>query len=84
MFGKILVGLAALLVIGVGGYMYFGSECSNHTPGTCSSQAGPTACSVSDETPSCCASASRVAACCEAGESASACEELAVMPRETK
>lgn len=83
MFGKILVGLVALLVIGVGGYMYFGPECSNHIPGTCGSQTAPTACSAGEETPSCCASVSRVAACCEAGE-ASACEELAVMPRETK
>lgn len=83
MFGKTLVGLVGLLVIGVGGYLYFDkSSCSNHLPATCPSQATATSASTGEATPSCCASISREAACCESGETR--IEELTVLPREMK
>lgn len=87
MFGKTLVGLVALLVIGVGGYLYLdNSSCPNHLPATCPSQKASVAscCASEEEGPSCCgASVSRESACCELGTTI-ACEELTVLPREVK
>jgi hypothetical protein len=82
MFGKILVGVVAILVIGVGAYLYIdSSNTPDYIPGSCPSSNQPSACA--SEEPSCCSiPASRISACCES--ELGACEELTVAPREMK
>lgn len=86
MFGKLLVGIVAALVVGAGGFLYFESQSYPDRIGaSCPSSNQSCTQTSSESESSCCGTASRTAACCEASESEVASEEvLTVEPREVK
>ena len=89
MFGKLLVGIVAAMVLAVGGYLYFGgSECHN-LPATCpqnaASSATPSSSCCEGQEASCGLTTPRaidMTLCCDAQPAS--CEELTVLPREVK
>ena len=87
MFGKLLVGIVAALVVGAGGFLYFESQtCPSHIAASCpSSNQSCTVTTTGESESSCCGTASRAAVCCETSDLELASEEvLTVEPREVK